>query len=313
MGTMNAQFFLHELNKLHIKKKLSSTRAYILCPFHNEKTPSGGVSLDPKFPGSLGRFKCWGCGKTASWNELAKILGMKKLNGKQAVPDNTGYIDVKAMRGTVLPKDEKEDLKDFDFFDLQEDWRGFEPEFLQKVCGAKLVYHDWTQHFFVWLPVRVRGKEVGYIRGHMRRPEEGPTYLNKPGDWVLKKGLFPFDYAIELMKRKGLKTIVLVEGPRDALRMLRAGIPSVCIMGTNNWTDKKRHLLEMAGVERILLMMDGDKAGKKATFKIHPTIKMAFEVKVFRLWKTAAELGLDKLDPNNAPKEVVKRAKELLV
>jgi hypothetical protein len=317
---MDVSFFRRELAKVPGRKIISGNRIFIPCPFHNETQPSGSIWIGVTKPGLQGKFKCWGCGKKADWNELAEKLHLTKMNGSRVLPDVVGNVDLKEVRDSILPKqmkdkrqaeDEKESL---DMFPLQERWRGFTIDFLTDVIGAKLAYSDKTGYFYVWLPVMVRGKLVGYIKAQKTKDpnKKLPSYLNKPGDWVFKKGLFPFDPAVKLMRDKGLSTMVLVEGPRDAMRLVRAGIPAVAIMGTQNWTDQKRHLLESVGVQTFLLCMDGDRAGKMAAKKMLPMIKPYATTKVFRLWRVAEDLGLDKVDPCSAPVSVIRKLRSCL-
>lgn len=317
MPNRSIEFFKREIEKIPGRKLWSSNRVFLLCPWHTEQVPSGTISLDTAHPQWLGSFKCWGkCNKTASWNEFAEKTGLKKLSGKNKLPKTVPSIDLEGIRATLLPSKEEDDTTrdDFDFFDLQEDkWRGFNKGFLTKV-GARLIYHDKSGRFYVWFPVIVNDKEVGYFRAQMKKAPDGeyPSYLNKKGNWVKKYGLFPFDYSIQMMRRKGLHTLVLVEGPRDALRLLRGGIPAVAIMGTNSWTTAKRRLIEMAGVNRIILMLDGDSAGRKATMEIYPELKMHLNTKVIRLWRIAKKLGKDKVDPCSAPTETIRLVKNSL-
>lgn len=309
-------WFKSQIAKIPGPKKPMSARTLILCPFHKEKTPSGSINLDmSRNRAYLGSFKCFGCGTKATWNELAEKFGLETLEGGKASIKEVPAYDLQGVRHRLLGTESEatKETFNFDFFELRDSWRGFSAEFLTKV-GAKLAYHDERGVFYVYLPVMVRGKEVGFIRAHLKKPTKPgiPTYLNKPGVWSMYKGLFPFDYAIYLMKAKGLHTVVLVEGPRDALRLLRAGIPAMAIIGTQSWTDKKRILLERAGVEKLIFLMDGDVAGKKATKDIYPQVKDHFEVKILPLWKYAERKGLDKVDPMSMPRSLLKTVKRFL-
>lgn len=317
-------FFKAQIARIPGKKRITTNRAFILCPFHHETDPSGTISLDTTKPKFVGWFYCYGkCKRSAPWNEVAEKLGLKKINGYHAMPKSVPKIDVNALRESLLPEEEQSTKKDLTFFDMQSPkWRGFKREFLQKF-GAKLCYDDKTGRFYLWFPVMVRGKEVGYFRAQIKPSDEFPNYLNSKGEWVRRRGLFPFDQAIRLMRRKGLRTLVLVEGQRDALRLLRAGIPAVCIMGTGNWTDDKMHIIESAGVKRLILLMDGDSPGKMATFGgkiddrkvigIYPQIKMHFEVIVFKLWRLAKKMGVKKVDPYDAPVILLHKLRKRLI
>lgn len=315
--SQSVEFFKKEIEKIPGRKLWSNNRVFILCPFHSETFPSGAISLDSSHPRWIGSFKCWGkCNRTAPWNEVAERLGLKKLDGKNSLPKTVPSMDLKGTRASLLPPKEDDSTRDdFDFFDLQEEkWRGFHKDFLKEI-GARLIYYDKASRFYIWFPVIVNDKEVGYFRAQIKKApnKEYPSYLNKKGIWVKKYGLFPFDYAIRLMRRKGLSTLVLVEGPRDALRLLRAGIPAVAIMGTSNWTPTKRRIIENSGVKKIILLLDGDSAGRKASREIYPQLKIYIRVHVFKLWRIAAKMGVDKLDPCIVPREVLLQIKEILI
>ena len=168
----------------------------------------------------------------------------------------------------------------------------------------------------------IRGKQRGYIKAQIEKPKDKaiPSYINSSGSWSLKYGLFPYDFATQMMKAKELSTLVLVEGPRDALRLLKYGIPAMCIMGTQSWGAAKLRLLEFTSATRIVLMMDGDLAGRKATRmistgldvngnQIAPPIASSFLVKTVRLWN-ADEPGLD---PGNCQLDILRSVRRLLV
>ena len=290
--------------------KINGTRAFILCPFHKESTPSGVIGLDSaKSHRFHGRFKCFGCGKTSTWNELAEKFGLETIEGNQAVLKEVPEYDLSRIRAGLMETNvQTNEKKAFDLFNVREKWRGFDPEFLNKV-GIKLAYHDDSGKFYLYMPVSILGKEVGFIRAEMRKPKDKrtPTYLNARGEWTLSKGLFPYDYSVGLMKEIHSKTMVLVEGPRDSLRLLKSGVPALSILGTQNWSDKKRRLLERAGVRKIVLLMDGDKPGKDAAEAIYPTLKDRFDVKVIPLWIWAEKQGVDKVDPCSMPLSLIKK------
>lgn len=248
----------------------------VLCPFHSERTPSCHIFHGPKayVPGY---FVCLGCGAKGRWDVIAPALGLEAFKGGPA----------HAIEARPLAPEREDESVDSTNFELKrlpanKMWRGFETDWLREV-GCKLMVTGWGTKF-LWMPVIVGGTVRGYIRGRMRKDPEGnfPSYLNKRGTWSKTHGLFPFDYAIDMMGKS--KTIVLVEGPRDALRLLEHGIPAMAILGTNTWSPKKVDLLEMHGVRRVILMLDGDPAGIDATEKIEPALRNMFSTTVLKLW-----------------------------
>ena len=293
----------------------------IRCPFHNDLNPSGCVyhSERTKNPGF---FRCFGCGTTASWDELAPIIGCEPFSSNPKVR----YVSADSFRLDLnLGLDEVYEKLIFSDLPKHKRWRGIKTDLLIKI-GCKICriqYNDGnlSNERFIYLPVRVDGKTVGYTKGRMHKVEGQPSYINLRGSWVKTHGLFPFDYAIQLMTET--KTIVLVEGQRDALRLLSEGIPALCIMGTQSFSESKARLLAMHDVRRCIIFMDGDDAGKEGTLKVYKTLSKFLECKVLKLWamkgspyakaKNSAEakaLGLELWDPGNCPQWIINTIKE---
>lgn len=341
----------HVLSELHKVQgaKVGQTHTFILCPFHHEKTPSGRIFHNP-MRHNVGRFKCYGCGRTASWNEVAELLGLEPVGTQKDRPKeldvpktNTALYEHALLppKKPVKPvKDGETEYEDL-FFDLNDYnatkvglkdnlWRGYDIDFLRQVVKARILYSEEYERFYVWLPVHVNRRLKGYIKAQLVKPKSKkvPSYMNASGSWSLTHGLFPFDPAIKLMKSLGLKTVILVEGPRDALRLIRAGIPAMSMLGTHSWSNQKTRLLEFAGVERLVLFLDGDAAGKNATRFLRTGYRVAtdtikainplgdtFDLKIVRLWN--ARIPDDhpepKLDPGNVPERFLNKLKRLLV
>lgn len=311
-----------ELNNIPGPKRMMDGKVMICCPYHNDSSPSATVSLDVmerRVP--VGWFGCFGCGKNVSWNDLATALNLKKF-GKKENLSSEDFSDPSTMKdsflGTALGEHEDEEVKDTDRFpDLKkykfkdfpfEEWRSVQVSLLEKV-GARLMKHKEFGTHYVFLPVMVKKTLRGYVRARLEKPTDGkPSYLNAKGGWSRKWGLLYFDYAVRLMKRKGLKTMVLCEGPRDSLRFLKRGIPAVSVLGALNWGADKRGLLEDAGVEKLILAFDGDKAGWKACRKIYLDAKKFFNTKYLALWKYSS--AWDPVKKRFPSDETLKRMKQ---
>ena len=329
-----------EIARIPGPKSVSNKATVILCPFHHDKTPSGRIRHVYGEAG-IGNFRCYACGAKERWNGLAAVLNLKQF-GKdsiklesQAVPStNFDKLD------EVMIAEEKGTTTDIKLYDLDNEkvaekagcsnrrWRGYGFKFLKKVgCQfAKVTYDSGFSKYYVHLPIIVKGKTKGYINAQIKKPEKKfPSYLNSKGSWSLSSGLFPYDYTVSMMKENGWKTLVLVEGPRDALRLLKFGIPAVCIMGTQSWSKKKMQLLEFSGAERIILMFDGDKAGKAATKlvktgiqvtgdKVADPLKSVFNIKIVRLWQLEVPEDFEDkaYDPGNCPEEILEQVLALV-
>lgn len=323
---MSEEFIIDQLRSIPGNKKVSGKSTFILCPFHSEKSPSARVFHDN------GYLVCYGCGARKSYSVWSTEYGLMKM-GKGNLPIN-GEVPKNRFLTNLLnaPADETDkaaNLDDFKFLELNCDlakriglqtrWRGFPTKWLMSAVGAKLAFNTLTGRHYVWLPVVVRSRLRGYVLAQLKKPADKsvPSYINAPGKWSLRYGLFPLDASIDLMVEKGLTTIVVVEGPRDALRLLKLGIPAVSMLGTHSWTDIKSRMLELSGVETVVLMLDGDKAGREATrflrtgkrgSSTEPVInplKESFRVRTVKLWNIEVGPDEEKPDPGNLPEETI--------
>jgi len=322
---------LNELGKLSGKKTRNSGYTMICCPFHQDANPSGRVSHDAARPRSIGWYRCYaGCREPMSWQTFAAETGLQPFGPpppelhvpKQRFDDYDGSFfsdDDSLQREEMRFNDLGPQSQEYLELDRPA-WRGFSFEYLRSI-GAKCTYHKYHARYYVYLPVNVNGQERGYIKAQAHKPQDkGPSYLNAPGTWSLDYGLFLFDQSLNLMRSRGLTTIVLVEGPRDGLRLHKAGIPVVSILGTRSWSTRKVRLLEAAGVEHVIVCLDGDAAGESATSflltgkpqKDQPAtvtpLTDAFRCTNFALWEYEVPEGFNdkKLDPGNMPSSLVK-------
>lgn len=285
-----------ELNTLPGPKKDLGTKFMICCPYHNDRNPSGIIGLDPQErDGPVGYFHCFGCNKNVKWNDLATTLNLrkfarpKKLDMKHFADPSAFHNELFGSKSERIKFPELEELEFKDDFPFDE-WRSVDVRLLRRV-GARYIHHiGWGGMPFVWLPVNVNGKLRGYVKAKIKKPKDDkPSYLNaKAADgvnWSRKWGLLYFDYALKLMKKQRLRTMVLTEGPRDSLRYLKRKIPAMSVLGALNWSTHKRELLEDAGVEKLVLSFDGDDAGLHATRAVYRNTRHFFDVKYLAMWK----------------------------
>ncbi len=301
--------------------KQQQDKTMICCCFHGDRTPSLCVyhRVTDENPGN---FYCFGCGETGNWNKLADALGLEQFDNKPR--DRFTH----PIAQDVIEHQAEELV--FSELPSHKSWRQLPTDFLKdvgcKICQVK--YTNAVSQKYIYMPVNINGVTEGYIKAKLRKEPGKPSYINKKGSWAKSKGLFPFDYAMSKMSDK--KAVVLVEGQRDALRLLYIGIPALCIMGTQSWTDKKSQLLDIAGVETVIIMMDGDDAGIKGTRLVYDSVKKFINhVKVVKLWswsgspyldfkdqpnpsKAARNAGIELWDPMNCPREIINQIKEFV-
>ncbi len=267
---------LSQMGRYGGQKIQHSDYTFILCPYHSEKTPSGRVFHTPSR--SPGYFKCYGCGASKSWNELATDIGLEPF-----IKPNPKKDEYAMTLSSFKERDDKE--PEYSLEELpKKKWRSI-PSKLLRDLGAKQMVLGYGQPM-VWLPVYIGGRLRGYVRSYWKKPKVGPSHMNKSGQWSKKYGLFPFDFALEMMQEQGHKTMAIVEGPRDALRLLQYKIPAVSILGTQSWTPQKALLFETYGVSTVVVIMDGDPAGIEATKKARSFLEGQINrIRSFKLWK----------------------------
>lgn len=315
-------FVVQQLDTYAGTKKRMDGSTFVACPFHSESTPSFRIfhSAATKSPGY---GKCYGCGASAPWNEHSVKLGLKPWSYSK--PSET-YAPPLRIEDRV-----DSDKEDLEFEDLPSGkvWRTIPTDFLIEI-GARKVRPWYTNDAgsrylsstaYVYLPVFVLDTLRGYIKAQLRKKEGAPSYINKKGRWSLDYGLFLYDYVAASKP----KVIGLVEGPRDGLRLNYLGIPVVSILGTQSWSDRKSRLVELMGVEDVVLIMDGDCAGRAAVELIRPKLSKFVRVHDFDLTgpdspyhlfrnedfptKAAKAQGVSLWDPGNMPLRKVKELK----
>lgn len=109
------------------------------------------------------------------------------------------------------------------------------------------------------------GNIVGYS-ARVYQSIDGPKYINSLASPIFNKGMLLLNYqrAKDAARMSGY--VVVVEGIIDVIRMYELGINNVvALMGTSISKEQISELKKMA--THVYLMLDGDKAGQKATIK----------------------------------------------
>ncbi len=316
-----------EFAKLHLSslvKSKGSPSWAISCPFHADgKSPSCHVVTEPGNKFNVGFFHCFGCGVSGFWEELATKANLPLFDSFKDVK-GTRFSPLKVDKQETEENDLKVDLDTLKKWPKKKFWRTFSGVLLRKY-GAR--YNPASSTYpLVWLCRPKKKKKVlGTIRSRVKPDptDEWPSYLYSSGAWIAK-------YLWPQHKIGPTKKIVLVEGKRDALALLREGIPALAILGTSTGAGQTRiNTLHRLGVEKILTFTDNDIAGKKAVkgydkkgkdgkvIEHIPGLKellsKEFEVKVYATWKKHPKKVLGKRDPHKLfkSKKFVKKFKKI--
>lgn len=266
--TKRLSFILKQLDNLSKDDgKLRGKNFWLKCPFHKdlsgnkEKMASLSINLSKPDIG-FGTFHCFSCKASGGWNKLAKKLHLKTL-GKHNDYDEYCNIDI-YKEDLIKWGLEEEDEINYDNINLLpydgRKWRKINGELLTDL-GAKIIYNDVFKDLQLYLPVNVNKKEVGHISCLFEKIKDVSSYFNSPGEWA-EDALFPYDF---IRKNMNTKILSIVEGPRDALNLIQYGMPALAMLGSYSFNEYCRDLILNLNPELIILALDPDRAGKKAT------------------------------------------------
>ncbi|UUD37174.1 DNA primase [Mycoplasmopsis equigenitalium] len=193
-------------------------------------------------------------------NEQAKAYLYSRHIDDQII----NYFKIGYADGNDVIKELKEKLKYEDYL--------LEAASLMNEKGNAIL---WNRIFF---PIK---DEFGYIVGYSARSlEEGQTkYINSKESAVFQKNRILFNYERAHIIGIEEKEMYLTEGFMDVIALHRAGIKNaVALMGT---ALTENHFRLLKHIPKIVLFLDGDEAGRKATFKsVDFLVKNNFKVEI---------------------------------
>jgi len=290
---VNSSFILKELNKSG-RVILKAGNAVIKCPFHDQHNPMGTCSISLGEKIECGVWNCWSCKSSGRWNSLASKLGLRldigDTNDDEIYTINSNKISIY----TEIDEDKLE------LFKLPDDfkWKSYSRKLLRKM-GAKLIWNDISKDYYLYLPITYIDEYYGYIRCKIHPDSIGPKYW-----FALSKKLpYPSDYLID----KDTRTIVLVEGVADVFRLLRNGISALALLGTT-LTSKMLDILEGLAVEKVILCLDGDEAGRNAVLGRKGIASMLEKNNI----ETRVLFPPEDKDPDNMPKSYINVLKYMI-
>lgn len=278
-------FVLGELDNAGIQYDVNRNFVQVSCPFHQHSGTKRKLGISRR----TGGLNCWVCDKKGHWNEYARLKGLGTF----------GNNDVRLQDFQALARQFDELLAERQIESpewvepWQGTWRGLSGEFLRGV--PSYLWHDEASKAkrILW-PCYMDGRYRGCMASRLYR-DTWPKTRNL-GGLDAKRVLFPFDHPLV----QGSRGVCLVEGQYDALRLLSLGVPAVSIIGTANWSVHKLERLAARGVERLVIVMDGDEAGENAADEIEAAARNRFDVRVLPLpdpTPQERDEGIEALDP----------------
>jgi len=277
-----------------------------LCPFHNDTEPSFTVSPEKHmykcFSCNEGGNIITYLQKKRhmSYQDALEYLGGKlglKVTKKKVVPKNSEHYALEAARdyfytclSTLKPgKPGREYLEErgYSLEIAQEYHLGYadqDVELLKKSLDSKIeeekqfskyeieslkLYNEYGTPFknrFIF-PIHDDEDRVVGFTGRSLLKTQDPKYYNSPESSVFHKREVLYNLNVA-KKYLSDKTIIIVEGNFDVLAFAKLGIKNViAIMGTS-FTREHALLLKKYKVRNIILCLDQDRAGIKATLEV---------------------------------------------
>lgn len=143
------------------------------------------------------------------------------------------------------------------------------------------------------------GNVVGFS-GRIYEKKDESKYVNSKESLIFKKGLLLYNYHRALKYAREKRSIIVVEGFMDVIRLYTIGIKNVVATMGTAITKEHANLIKHLS-KNVILCFDGDKAGEKATISaINELEKVGLDPKIIRLEED--------LDPDDY---IIKKGEEL--
>lgn len=243
-----------------------------LCPFHEDHHPSLSVNLEKQY------FTCFACGEKGdvihflqkiervSFGEAVKKLKIE--NGKLKIKSEV-KLEVKLTKRVC--ETEKRNLLFFSSLlpaasgdsDLTPTWLDFGVG-----TSPAMVVGEWkAMRNRLVFPIRdEEGILVGFGARRLTETPGSPKYINSPTSELYRKNeiLYGLHIARKVIREK--QYAILVEGYKDVLAMHAAGFRNTVALCGTALCDGHIALLKKY-TSRVLVMLDADTAGRKASEK----------------------------------------------
>ena len=105
---------------------------------------------------------------------------------------------------------------------------------------------------------------VGFTGRIIEKDDTSPKYINTKETTIYKKGHILFNYYNAKESAKALKSIIIVEGNMDAIRMYANGYQNVVALMGTSLTKEQIDLIKKLRAS-VTLLLDSDNAGETAT------------------------------------------------
>lgn len=231
-------------------------------PDHEDTNPSLRIDKEG------GDFHCFGCGYKGNiflfFNKTKNVINQRIKKTKDKVVE----LRKASWAGLSLP---------IDAFFVAENFGNIPAATLQQFQAFRT--SDFGMDGRIVFPIYDASNRIVAFQGRYIFTDAPPKYLVYPKEVVLP--WFPNQFKVEPING----TIILVEGIRDALVLHSKGITNaICIFGTKSvsYENIVSHLNPylLKGVQKVVLLMDGDAAGLAASSHLEKCITRKTDLEV---------------------------------
>lgn len=285
----------------------------ICCPFHGERNPSFGISIEEPHP-----YGCFACNETGTllklliakggmdFDDAAKLL---KIHADKKIDmPSIDFAEQPYDRTKDDPRDliERHELYPYELEGKGLDYmlsRGIQRKVLKR-CGI-LYAKDINRVIFPWMQDDVLMGATG------RTLFKNPDKVEEVGKTIPLFGSpkgHTFYFPLGRIKPGRL---AIVEGETDALKVLASGFDNVGAMCHGVLTQKQARMLLRSPATELLLFLDDDKAGRRITEDFKERFKgkkMLSTVKWEDIRKFRPEFRKGKIDPAKLTRAMIKVA-----
>lgn len=289
MSVIDALFELAP--NLRDSAKVSTARAMICCPFHDERGPSCSVSLEAPV------FCCFGCGESGHISKLFKHLGLDRssidiiLKSSGFDPNSPQAHEARLIKakGKIGAKVELTGMDPFKpEYVLEEailDTYRLAPTMLLRAGFTKATLRHFevgfdTTNSRITFPLRSRyGELVGVSGRTIYDGLDGPRYkiydreltdrtdFNVPATYTMdsvKQTILWHAHIVLPLLMQDSSVVVIVEGFKQTMAVYQAEVPFVVGLVGSALTDYHTELLSRYA-QHVILFLDNNTAGWIAT------------------------------------------------
>lgn len=294
---------------------------FCICPFHDDHNPSMSVSEEK---GLYTCFVCHKTGNVFSFvrdfENVSFLEAVKIVASKVGIDVDTGYketnkydkhyeiveLALKFYQNNLKSEDGKkareylrkrgitdEIIEEFNIGFASNNFdtitkllinKGYDEELLIKtgLAARNNTVYDIFRNRITFPIHNPSGKAVGFSSRIYEDVNEA-KYINTKETDIFKKGKILFNYHRAQNEARRSKYLLVVEGQMDAIRVYSSGIKNVVATMGTALTDDHIKLLKKLNV-KIILCMDNDAAGEKATIQNGEALsKAGVELSVLRI------------------------------